>query len=504
MKVFRTLGIAVLALLVCGSIAIAQEPFTPGTWTAITNAPPSAVAHPMLLSDGSVLINSFYFETHADPWYRLVPDSTGSYLNGTWVDAGTLPSGYNPLYFGSQVLPLGTTYVTVMGGEYNNGSAVWSNLAAYYNPVTNKWGKLPIPSGWTTIGDAQSIMLPTGDLMQANCCTTQEAIMTVSAGKPVWTATGTGKFDINDEEGWTLLPTGNVLTVDAYVGAYDATGMNSELYTTSAGTWASAGSTVVQLWDSSAACGGEDEASYEVGPAVLLPNGTVFATGANRCAAGHTSIYSPSAGTWTAGPNFPNGDDIADGPAALLPDGNVLVDTSKGIFNTGSTFYEFDGTKFNATNGPPNASIDSSYVGEFVVLPTGQILFTDFSSDVEIYTPAGTACSGCAPTITTVASTLTHGSKNNKISGTQLNGMSQGATYGDDNQMDTNFPIVRIVDSAGAVVYCRTHGWTPAVQTGSKVVSAEFDIPSTIATGSATIYVVANGIPSAGVAVTID
>jgi hypothetical protein len=97
MKVFRTLGIAVSALLICASIAVAQAPFTKGTWTAVTNAPPSAVAHAMLLSDGSVLINSFYFETHADVWYRLIPDSTGSYINGTWVDAGTLPSGYNPL-----------------------------------------------------------------------------------------------------------------------------------------------------------------------------------------------------------------------------------------------------------------------------------------------------------------------------------------------------------------------------------------------------------------------
>ena len=37
---------------------------------------------------------------------------------------------------------------------------------------------------------------------------------------------------------------------------------------------------------------------------VLRPDGTVFATGANRCAAGHTAIYNVSAGTWTAGPDF--------------------------------------------------------------------------------------------------------------------------------------------------------------------------------------------------------
>jgi len=504
MKVFRTLGIALPALLICASIAIAQEPFTKGTWTAVKAAPPSAVAHAMLLSDGSVLVNSFFFETHSDPWYRLIPDSTGNYANGTWVAAGTAPAGYNPLYFGSEVLPL-AGYVTVMGGEYNNGSGVWTNLAAYYNPATNTWGKLPIPAGWSSIGDAQSIVLTNGNLMQANCCNTQQAIMTVVGGKPVWTATGTGKADWNDEEGWTLLPNGDVLTVDAYVDSYNATGTNSEIYNPTTGAWTSAGSTVAQLWDSAAACGGSGAASYEVGPAVLRPDGTVFATGSNACGAGHTAIYNSSTGKWTAGPNFPGSYDIADGPAALLPNGNVLLDASPGIFETGSQFFEWDGTKLNATSNPPNASIDSSYVGDTVVLPTGQILFTDFSSDVEIYTPAGAACATCTPTITTVKATLTHGSKNNAIQGTLFTGMSQGATYGDDNQSNTNFPIVRIVDSTGAVVYCRTHNWTPGVQTGSKVVAAQFDIPTTgIATGAATIYVVANGIPSAGTKVTIN
>lgn len=502
MKSFRTFGIALFALLAWSGIAIAQKPFTAGTWTPIKNAPPSAVAHAMLLSDGSVLINSFYFESHADVWYRLIPDSTGSYVNGTWVTAGTLPSGYNPLYFGSEVLPAG--YVTVMGGEYNNGVGVWTTLAAYYNPATNTWAKLPIPAGWTTIGDAQSIILPDGNLMQANCCSTQEAILTITGGKPVWTATGTGKFDDNDEEGWTLLPDGNILTVDAYVGSYSATGMNSEIYNTKTGTWSSAGSTGVQLWDSAAACGGENAASYELGPAVLRPDGTVFATGANSCGAGNTAIYNTANGTWTAGPAFPDDLDIADGPAALLPDGNVLLDTSREVFNTGTHFFEWDGTNLNVTANVTNASIDSSYVGDMVILPTGQVLYTDFTSDVEIYTAAGSACAGCAPTITTVASTLTHGSKNNKLSGTQLNGLSQGAAYGDDNQSNTNFPIVRITDSAGAVVYCRSHSWPGGVATGTKVVSTEFDIPATIATGAGTIEVVANGIASTPVAVTIN
>jgi hypothetical protein len=503
MKLVRILGISLLALMAYASIAIAQEPFTAGTWTKLKNAPPggAGVAHVMLLSDGSVLgFNSSCATTGSA--FRLIPDSTGSYVNGKWVNAGTLPSGYNPLYFGSEQLPNGK--VTVMGGEYNACNGVWSNLGAIYTPGTNSWATLAAPSGWTTIGDAQSVILPDGKLMQANCCTTDEAILTLTDNVASWTATGAGKADVNDEEGWNLLPDGNILTVDAYVFSYDATGMNSEIYDTKTGTWSSAGSTKVQLWDSAAACGGEDDASYEVGPAVLRPDGTVFATGANSCGAGHNAIYNTKTKTWTAGPDFTGTLDIADGPASLLPDGNVLVDASPGIYQTGSKFFEWDGTKLNATPGPANASIDSSYVGDMVILPTGQVLFSDFSSTLEVYTAAGSACSTCTPTIVSVASTLTHGSKSNKMTGTLFNGISQGAAYGDDNQSNTNFPIVRITDSKGAVVYCRTHGWAGGVATGSRVVSTLFDIPSSISTGTATIEVVANGIPSAATTVTID
>src|SRR6266404_4186375 len=155
----------------------------------------------------------------------------------------------------------------------------------------------------------------------------------------------------------------------------------------------------------------------------LLPNCTVFAAGATT----NNAIYTPSTGTWASAPKFGGSLDIADGPAAVLPSGNALFDTSPGVFNTGSKFFEWDGTTMNATSAPPNAAIDSSYVGNMVVLPTGQILFTDFSSSVEIYTPASlTPCTGCAPTIKFVQTTLTHGIKNNKIGGTQFNGLTQG------------------------------------------------------------------------------
>ena len=141
-----------------------------------------------------------------------------------------------------------------------------------------------------------------------------------------------------------------------------------------------------------------------------------------------------------------------------------------------------------------------------VCLPTGQIMFTDFSSDVEIYTPTGTYSAAWQPKISYVAKTLTHGSTNNILRGTQLNGLSQCAAYGDDNQSATNFPLVRITNkSTKAVVYAKTHSFsTMGVATGTTVVRTEFDIPATIGTGASTIEVVANGISSAALTVTIE
>ncbi len=490
MKVCRTLGIALFAVAWC-SIAIAQEPFTAGTWTKTKRAPASAVAHALLLNDGSVLVNSIFFQNHADPWYRLVPDSTGSYINGSWKNAWTLPSGYNPLYFASQLLPDGR--VVIMGGEYNNGSSVWTTAGALYNPATNKWTTLTAPPTWSSVGDAQSIILPNGKMMLANCCTNQQAILTLTGSTASWASTGAGKFDENDEEGWIMLPNGTILTVDAYVGQSTCCKLGYQIYDPSTGKWTTpSNNTVVNL---------VDPGSLELGPAPLLPNGTIFASGATT----NNAIYTVSTGTWTAGPSFGGSLDIADGPAAVLPNGNALFDTSPGVFNNGSQFFEWDGTTLHATSAPPNAPVDSSYVGNMVVLPTGQILFTDFSSDVEIYTPASvTPCAGCAPVITSVASTLTHGKKNNPISGTQFNGLDQGSYYGDDNQADSNHPTVRITDSAGHIVYCKTHNWLGGVAQGATVTSAQFDVPGSIHLGAGSLVVVTNGIASIPVAVTIN
>ena len=91
------------------------------------------------------------------------------------------------------------------------------------------------------------------------------------------------------------------------------------------------------------------------------------------------------------------------------------------------------------------------------------------------------------------------------ITGTQFNGLSQAAAFGDEFQTATNYPLVRITNtSTGHVFYTRTHDHsTMGVATGSTPVSTNFDVPTTMETGASSLVVVANGIPSKAVNVTV-
>ena len=283
---------------------------------------------------------------------------------GAW-----LPAVDSPLYHASAVITDGR--VIIEGGEYNFLTPVWTNQGAIYDPRTDTWTSVSPPSGWTSVGDAPGVVLFDGTFMLGNSCTVQAALL--DHATLTWTSTGRGKFDTNNEEGWTLLPNGKVLTVDAYVPInipYITTGTNSEIYVPASGKWHSAGSTIVQLWDSWLTCGelsGEPNTgpTFEVGPAVLRPDGTVFYSGSNTCGPGfpgHTAIYDSNTGSWTAGPDFPDALNIADGPAVLEPNGKVLVMASPGFGDPPSTFLEWDGQHLDEAP-PPDAAFDGSFFG---------------------------------------------------------------------------------------------------------------------------------------------
>jgi hypothetical protein len=227
----------------------------------------------------------------------------------------------------------------------------------------------------------------------------------------------------------------------------------------------------------------------------------VFATGA---AAGgqvsHTAIFTAGAtptdpGTFTAGPDFGAGDDAGDASAALLPSGHVLVATLSG------RFYEYDGAGLTITGVLPT---NGGSIGYFVMpLPSGQALV--IGGVTRIYQGNGNANPAWAPAITLAPTTVTRGSTYS-ISGTQFNGLSQAAAVGDELNASTNYPLVRITnDASGHVFYARTHGHsTMGVATGSAIVSTLFDVPASAETGASSLVVVANGIASAPVSVTVN
>ena len=477
------------------------QPPVAGAWTTLTNLPGVNLSNPILMTDGTVIA---HVSCNA-AWWKLTPDSTGSYINGTWTQIASLPSGYTPRFFGSSVLPDGR--VIIEGGEYNTGCAAdWTKLGAIYNPVTNTWASVTPPSGWAQIGDAAGIVLPNGTYMQTDCCDSPPKAALLNPSTLAWTATGTGKFDVYDEEAMALQQDGTVLTVDAYVFAGCGTG--TEDYSPATGKWTSAGNVPNQQSDCNSSF-----PSDEVGPLVTRPNGsTVSFSGLTTGTAG-TAIYGGSS-FWYAGANIPSGYTLADAPAAVLPNGNILFAASPGNwtaseqFPTPTHYYEMDLNTNQITQVPDTswASSTNAYQSSFVVLPTGQILATDIdgTNAIQIYTPAGSYQSSWQPVITSVPSCLA-ANGTYTLSGTQLNGLTEGSYYGDDNNSSVDFPIVRMVSNvSGQVFYAKTSNMSNRSIAPGTVVSTSFTVPAGAYNGGYMLYAVGVGIPSAGTQITVD
>ena len=372
----RKLSLAVLLLLLaaCG-VSQAQ------TLQQLVHQPPDGAGIAFLLTDGTVIVQG----NGGSDWAKLTPDKSGSYVNGTWKSIASLAAGYSPYAFASAVLADGR--VIIEGGEYNNGEFAFTNLGAVYDPVKDTWTNQKPPKGWGFIGDSPSAVLPDGRFLLGSKFDKRVAVLDPKT--LTWTdLTSAGKNDRNAEEGWTLMPDGSVLTYDVTKAPH------SERYIPSDDKWVSAGSTIVDLHSPTDIHGcipyGKHGCYYppgEVGPGMLMPDGTVFATGSysnGGSGPGHTAIYHPETGKWTVGPDFPNNDNAGDSLAVLLPNGKDLV------LGVSGALYQWDGT--NLTRDPVGG------VQPILVLPTGQVLAEGFS--VEVYNPKGKYQQSWAPVIT--------------------------------------------------------------------------------------------------------
>jgi len=432
-----------------------------GTWAPLLHSAPSGLSNGLLLSDGSVMCGD-----GNQNWYRLTPDIHGSYLNGTWTTLAAMHD--TRLYYASQVLTNGNVFVC--GGEYGSGKG----RAEVYDPKANVWTLAPLPGiGYV---DAESKMLPSGNLVM------EHDVYNVANNSwtPVNALRGQG------EAGWVKLPDDSILTVDG--GASTAS-----RFIPSQNRWITDTACPVALYGFGS----------EEGGAHLLPNGKVFFIGGTVNTATYTPSGSTAPGSWGIGPTMIFGTNrlgAVDAPSAMMVNGKVLcaLGPTNG-YDAPTFFYEYDYTSnaFIQVNAPTGLTYDAPpYVATMLDLPDGNILFLGGGASLYIYTPDGVPVAAGQPVISSITEN-TDGSFH--LIGTGLNGITGGAAYGDDWQMDSNYPLIRMTNSVtGIVYYVRTHGWSSTgVATGSKVVTTDFSLPPTLPAGTYSLVVTASGLSSA-------
>jgi hypothetical protein len=463
-----------------------------GTWTALNSVAPQAIGTMMMLSDGTVMAQG---AGQTNAWYKLTPNAAGSYAAGTWSTRASM--SVTRLYFGSNILPDGRVFV--IGGEYSSDGG-FSRTGEIYNPVMNSWSNIANFPQSSFGDDPTEVLNANGDILGGYVSGPQTYIYHPSTN--TWTQTGTKlRNDQSDEESWVKLPDDSILSYDVFSSISSGVG-HAQRYVPSTGTWVDAGNVPGPLLTSPGV-------GYELGPNFLLPDGRVFQLGANN----HTAFYTPSTNTWVAGPDMPAGMGADDAPGAVLPtNGHILFTADHPLFGTPTRMFDFDpgtNTFTDITTTLPTAlqsvlQANPSYPGRMLVLPNGQILFApnSFSANqLYVYTPDGSANAAWKPTITAVTD---NGDGTFTLSGKQLNGISEGANYGDDAEMSSNYPLVRLVDSTGHVFYARTFNWdNTGVATGSTVETVKFVAPTGVDVNTATITVVANGIASDGFVLTL-
>lgn len=476
------------------------------TITVVFCASTAAGGTMFLLTDGSVLAQECLLGYGTRRWWKLVPDVNGRYVNGSWRRVADAHVGRK--YFASAILADGR--LLVCGGEYTDASGMnaqdESNTCEIYDPVADSWTVInpPMDSGgalWGSIGDAACTLLSNGTFLLGNSSDRRTAIFDPAAN--TWVQVGSKNMRTS-EESWVLLADGTVITANC-------TGHpTSEKFVPGSNTWM-ADRNVPNANDL------VEDASKEIGPGVLLPDGRAFYVGAT----GKTAVYTPPAalnaqGTWNGGPDLPKAGSqeqgAKDGPGCLLTTGNVLfgiapVDFTSDNYLSPTTFFEFDGTNANRTNDPPNSN-HATYVGRMLLLPNGDVMFgREDDTGFYAYTDYGSPQDIWRPVINNAPATITSGSTV-QISGLRFNGFSQAVGYGDDSAAATNYPLVRIKHrQTGHVRYCRTFGHTTVnaagnaitsmgVATGASVVTTSAAVPADLDMGDSDLFVVANGIES--------
>ena len=535
------------------------------TWSEAASYPPQAgcglvpVTSSVSLTAGSAAIDGIY--------------STYRILSG-WTVAGT-------------GIPANATVIKVESPT----SVIMSAKATASGPAVAQFVGEPT----SCFGDDPSILVPGHKILAGNLLGPETYLYSISHN--AFTPTGTKVYnDSSDEEGWAVLPNGQILNYDLFQSIAANTGY-AEKYNPATGLWTSispadgtARGTLPVLSD--------PQLGYELGPLIQLFDGRALVIGANQ----HTALYTLSSNTWAPGPDMradltgpggtipnalfgaddaaaailPNGHVFltadagpnpislrgrtrdgsasvslpttaglqstwsvaqADGKNTTIPPGTVIYSVDSptsitlgtydssgnlvainaqktqgniklvlgGVFSSPTQLFDFDPNAGTMTPiaGPAGSILPSepAYPTRMSILPTGQLLLSDSSNQLYVYTPEGSAPASLRPAISHVQYT---GDGVFRLTGTRLNGQSAGASYGDDDQMNENYPIVRLQDpTTGNVYYCRTTNWSSVSVGGNQPQSVNFTLNSAIRPGSYELTVVGAGIASRAVQIQI-
>jgi len=190
---------------------------------------------------------------------------------------------------------------------------------------------------------------------------------------------------------------------------------------------------------------------------------------------------------------------VAEQHVPGLPDPGVVVPRF-------SQYYLYDppSNSLEEIAGVEAISDRPTYYLRMLLLPNGDVAVSSESTQVSYYTPDEPPLEAWRPVITSPTPLALFRGVTNSVSGRGFNGISQAVSFGDDATMATNYPLVRLRDSAGHVWYFRTHDHSSMGVQVPGDQTTFFDIPWDFPGGTGyCLEVVANGVPSRCVPVTV-
>ena len=195
----------------------------------------------MLETDGTVLMEGGGV---TNAWYRLTPDSSGSYVNGTWTQLASMAPAA-PLLTRRPCCP--TAGVMVEGGEYSGTQGRGDRLATRARSTTRSRtpGPTSRPFPEPNFGDDRLELCRTGTSWPVTSTGRRRSFTIPRRTRGRRRGPSCGTIRVTRRPG-SKLPDGSILSYDIWSASPTACG-HAQRYIPSTNTWVDAGIVPVAL-----------------------------------------------------------------------------------------------------------------------------------------------------------------------------------------------------------------------------------------------------------------